>query len=200
LLSGVASVIVVCVGGWWLLRLPPTPTEAELPFALTTHAVGSPTSALPAQATTTSGVTTVVVVHVAGQVHAPGVYSLRPGSRVVDALVAAGGAGESADTNALNLAAPINDGERVYVPMVGEAVAAPINVPAAGSAPPAGPVDLNRASAEQLDGLPGIGPSTAAAIVAHREQHGPFPSVDSLADVRGIGPAKLDALAGLVTV
>ena len=65
---------------------------------------------------------------------------------------------------------------------------------------PAGPVNVNTATADQLDVLPGVGPTTAAAIVAHREQHGPFQSVDQLGDVRGIGPAKLEALRGLVTV
>jgi competence protein ComEA len=84
------------------------------------------------------------------------------------------------------------------------AVGAPPRVGAPpGPSPPttaSGPVDINRATAEQLDALPGIGPSTAQAIVTHREEHGPYASVDALEDVRGIGPAKLDAIRALVTV
>ncbi len=95
------------------------------------------------------------------------------------------------------------DGERVYVPLLGEVpsgAALPAGAPPGGrSAEASGPIDLNRATADQLDGLPGIGPATAAAIVAHREANGPFASVDELLEVRGIGPAKLEALAGLVS-
>ncbi|MEY4174789.1 MAG: hypothetical protein RI900_1954, partial [Actinomycetota bacterium] len=97
--------------------------------------------------------------------------------------------------DAINLAARLLDGQRVYVPRVGEAVP-----PGAGPEAPSGPLDLNSATEEQLDDLPGVGPATAAAIVAHRDSNGPFGSVDDLGEVRGIGPAKLDALRGLVTV
>ena len=99
----------------------------------------------------------------------------------------------------VNLAAPLLDGAQVYVPIVG----APPRAGPSGPSPPtttSGPLDINRATAGQLDALPGIGPSTAQAIVAHREQHGPYASVDGLEDVRGIGPAKLDAIRDLVTV
>ena len=116
------------------------------------------------------------------------------------ALEAAGGTAADADVATVNLAAPLVDGAQVYVPVVG----AP---PRAGAPPgpsppttPSGPIDLNRATAAELDALPGIGPSTAQAIVTHREEHGPYASVDALEDVRGIGPAKLDAIRALVTV
>src|SRR6185295_15891937 len=123
-------------------------------------------------------------------------------ARVIDAVTAAGGAMSDADLDVVNLAAVVTDGERIYVPTVGEVV--PVLVggtpDAAVDTTPSGPVDVNSATIDQLDVLPGVGPTTAAAIVAHREQHGPFQSVDQLGDVRGIGPAKLEALRGLVTV
>lgn len=143
-------------------------------------------------------------MHVAGAVVRPGVVSLASGSRVVDAVNAAGGLGAGADPDRVNLAAPLTDGERLMVPLVGQPVpeAVPAQVPGAGAgtstAGPGAPVDLNTASAEQLDSLPGIGPSTAAAIIAHREKNGPFRSVDGLLDVRGIGDAKLEVLRDLV--
>ena len=148
---------------------------------------------------------TEIVVHVAGSVVHPGVVHLPIGARVVDAVAAAGGALPEADGNAINLAAALRDGARVYVPRVGEQVP-PIAEPAAepagepSSSSLAGPIDLNTATAAQLDALPGVGPSTAAAIIAYRDQHGPFQAVDELGGVRGIGPAKLDALRGQVTV
>ena len=147
------------------------------------------------------------MIHVTGAVQAPGVYELQPGQRVADAIDAAGGALADADPEALNLAAPVADGDRIAVPTVGETSAlsgtsgaghthagAP-GVVAAGS-----PVDLNTASVTELETLPGIGPATAAAIVDHRGQHGPYASVDDLEAVRGIGPAKIEAIRDLVTV
>ena len=101
----------------------------------------------------------------------------------------------------MNLAAVVADGQRVYVPRLGES--APLGGAAGmsgGSAIDEGPIDLNVATEEQLDALPGVGPATAAAIVAYRDEHGPFGSVDDLGDVHGIGPAKLDAIRDLVTV
>ncbi len=138
---------------------------------------------------------------------APGVFEFDPGERVHDALVAAGGPRVDGDLDGLNLAVPLADGQRVYVPVVGEVdpASVPSNAPAvpAADAPveaAAGPVDLNTATADQLETLPGIGPATAAAIVDDRDQHGPFASVGDLERVPGIGPAKLAAVADLVTV
>jgi competence protein ComEA len=117
------------------------------------------------------------------------------------AIAAAGGALPEATPGALNLAAPVRDGERVYVPVAGEAVPAPAAVtPAPVSSGPAGPLDLNQATVAELDDLPGVGPATAQAIVDHRQQNGPFASVDDLESVRGIGPAKLQAIRDLVRV
>ncbi len=196
LLATALAVIAVVAGGTWLLKGSPGRPEDRLPFAARST---SPT-ATSLTATTTS-ITSSVVVYVAGAVTAPGVYTLGASPRVTDAITAAGGAGTDADLNMINLAATVHDGERVYVPTVGEVVPPVIGVAPTGEAtsPPA-PVNVNAATAEQLDVLPGVGPATAAAIVAHRLQHGPFQSVEQLADVRGIGPAKLDALRGLVTM
>ncbi|HET8606949.1 MAG TPA: ComEA family DNA-binding protein [Gaiellaceae bacterium] len=136
-----------------------------------------------------------LVVDVAGAVRRPGLYRLAPGTRVADALAAAGGAAPRADVAAVNLAAPLADGEQVLVPARGAAGGA-----AGGAAAPAagGPVDLNSASPEQLDALPGIGPSTAAKIVAYRQAHGPFRSLAELDAVPGIGAGRIAQLKGLV--
>jgi competence protein ComEA len=197
-LATAATVVVVVAGGWWLLRTPPPPTEAGLPLAATTTTATGTTSTTTGP---TSSAPAIVVVHVAGAVAQPGVYELPGGARVVAALDAAGGALPGAAAGALNLAAPLVDGDRVYVPVPGEEVPAPAAPPvAASTSGPAGPLDLNRATAVELADLPGIGPATAQAIVDHRSANGPFASVDELEAVRGIGPAKLDAIRALVAV
>jgi competence protein ComEA len=134
-----------------------------------------------------------LVVDVAGAVRRPGLYRLPNGRRVNDAVAAAGGATARADLAAVNLAAPLADGEQIVVPGRGSAGAAAV---AGGAA--AGPVDLNSATPEQLDSLPGIGPSTAAKIIAYREQHGAFRSLAELDAVPGIGAGRLAQLKGLV--
>ena len=139
-----------------------------------------------------------VLVHVAGAVVEPGVYDLASGARVRDAVVAAGGPTDAADWNALNLAAVVSDASRVYVPVVGEDVP-PGVLGASGAAVGNGPVDVNRATVDELDQLPGVGPATATAIVTERDRNGPFVDVDDLGRVPGIGPAKLEALRDLVT-
>jgi competence protein ComEA len=135
-----------------------------------------------------------LVVDVVGAVRRPGLYRLRQGTRIADAVAAAGGTTAKAQVAAVNLAAPLADGEQVVVPARGAAGASP---PAAGASPSA-PLDLNSASADQLDGLPGIGPATAAKILAYRQAHGPFHSVAELDAVPGIGPARIAQLKGLV--
>ena len=146
-----------------------------------------------------------VVVHVAGAVASAGVYSLAPSARVTDAVTAAGGPVADADLDALNLAAPLADGQRVYVPHVGEVDPAAVPsglAPAdqAGDVTSRGPVNVNTATVDDLEGLPGVGPATAAAIVDDRTRNGPFASIDDLERVPGIGPAKLAALRDQVTV
>lgn len=144
-----------------------------------------------------------ITVHVVGAVRRPGVYVLPGGARATDAVAAAGGLLGNAEQGAVNLARVVSDGEQLLVPVQG--AAAPGRPGAAGSgsgAGPAtgGPVDLNTATPEQLDALPGIGPATAQKIIADRTENGPFRSVDDLLRVSGIGAAKLDALKDLVTV
>lgn len=136
-----------------------------------------------------------VVVDVVGAVAVPGVVRLPTGSRVVDAVTAAGGPAPDADIGALNMARVLVDGEQIVVPRPGESVPA-------GSAPVATAddrVDLNTADETALDALPGIGPVLAQRIVAHRED-GPYTSVDELGDVSGIGPTLLERLRDLVRV
>ena len=196
LVVAAVATLIVCAGAFWLVRAPVPPTEASLPLASTTMRAAADTSPPPPTAAS------AVLVHVAGSVTEPGVYELAAGARVRDAIVAAGGPTADADWNALNLAAVVGDASRVYVPAIGEDVPAEVTVGASDSADPgaiAMPIDVNRASAEELDGLPGVGPATAAAIVTERERNGPFVDVDDLDRVPGIGPAKLAALRDLVT-
>jgi competence protein ComEA len=138
-----------------------------------------------------------VVVDVVGAVRRPGLYRLRDGTRIADAVGKAGGPTAGAQLDGVNLAAPLADGEQVVVPARGAAGAPAVPPPAAGSSP-AAPLDLNTATAEQLDTLPGVGPSTAAKIIAYRQAHGPFRSTEELDAVPGIGPARIEQLKGLV--
>ncbi len=231
LLIAVAALAVVAVVGWRLLAPPAPPPEMQIPFteagaAPAADAAGADAAAEPGAAAeavaATGGAAPAasrsdgaaqapggdVVVHVVGAVASPGVQRLPLGSRVVDAVDAAGGAGPDADLGRINLAAALTDGQQVYVLRHGEPAPAPPAGAAGGADGPGAPgaaaataaIDINTASATQLEELPGVGPATAAAIIAHREQNGPFTSVDDLLDVRGIGEAKLDALRDLATV
>jgi competence protein ComEA len=154
-----------------------------------------------------------VIVSVVGLVHKPGLVTLTAGARVADALSAAGGVVDGADTIGLNMARHVADGEQVVVgiaPLPGQPAALASSVSPGGEPqPPAAdaadvtataPVDLNTATAAQLDTLPGIGPVTAEAIIAWRDSHGSFGSVEQLSEVDGIGPARLDKLRDLVRV
>lgn len=140
-----------------------------------------------------------VVVDVEGAVRRPGLVRLPPGSRVADAVLRAGGTTRRADRSAVNLAAPVSDGQQVLVPLRGVAAAGSgSSAPPPGGAEPAGPLSLSTATAEQLDGLPGVGPVTAQKIVDYRTAHGSFHSVDELDAIPGIGPARLADLRDLV--
>lgn len=185
--GGVAVAVALAIGAWLLLRSPTgPPPETFLPMA----------GEAALTSTTSSSVPTSLLVHAAGAVQRPGVYELPSGSRVTDLIDAAGGPTADADVDQLNLAAPVVDGERVYVPRVGEVVTTAV----AGADASSGPLDLNTATLEQLDELPGVGPATAQAIIDERDRRGGFTSVDDLLDVRGIGPAKLEGLRDLVRV
>lgn len=148
-------------------------------------------------------------VYVTGAVRLPAVYELQPGSIIDDAVRAAGGFDVTADPVAVNLAQPLYDGMQIYVPSVDEALAPPPvtagGVGDTGGVPSrfspdlfAGLVDINRATAAELEALPGIGPSLAAQIIAYRTANGPFATVEMLVDVPGIGDAKLAAIRDLV--
>jgi competence protein ComEA len=139
----------------------------------------------------------LLVVDIAGAVRHAGLYRLRSGSRIDDAIAAAGGPTAKAQLDSVNLAAPVADGEQIVVPGRGAAGSVGASPPAAGSSPSA-PLDLNSATLEQLESLPGVGPVTAQKILDYRQAHGAFHSVAELEGVPGIGPAHMAQLKGLV--
>lgn len=202
-LAVVAVVAAVAVGlaAWWAVRdqaeAIPVRADATAPAPLTSlqpdaGAVGSEPAA------DGTGEAGEVVVDVAGKVRRPGIAVLPAGSRVVDALEAAGGPRRGVDLTGLNLARPLVDGEQVLVgvaPVPGVAGTLTSPAPAGGSL-----VNLNSADLAALDTLPGVGPVTAEAIVSWREDNGGFTSVEELLEVDGIGEATLEDLAPLVTL
>ena len=220
----VLGAVATVVFGLVFLRTPSQPPELVLPKAgelpppaaapVAVPAGGPGAAAGGSPSTSVAGGTGVVTAHAAGQVAAPGVYSVPAGARVADLVTAAGGLLPEADIDRLNLAARVVDGTRVYIPRKGETPPAEAAAGdpgagagatgAAGGGGPAGvasgPVDLNTATAAQLDTLPGVGPATAAAILTYRTRHGRFKSVTELLEVPGIGPAKLEAIRPLVVV
>ena len=176
-----------------------------------TGAASAPAVAAPLEPMQGSRPQAVVVVHVVGAVRRPGLYRLRQGMRVADAVARAGGATRRANLAGLNLAAPLVDGTQVLVPARIETATGPApgeGEGAGGGAPaaaggstsaPALKVSLSSATVEQLDALPGVGPITAQKIVDYRTAHGPFSSVDDLDQVPGIGPTRIEQLRELVT-
>ena len=192
--------------GWWVLSRPrgvPVVTTRQLPTPAVVQPTGIATTSLdpssPSTAATPSA-TAEVVVDVEGRVRRPGVVRLPVGSRVLDALRAAGGARRGTSTRLLNLARVLLDGEQIWV---GANPPVRVGDPAGtsgGPASPSGPVNLNTATVDQLDSLPGIGPVLAQRILDWRSQHGQFTSVDQLKDVSGIGDATFADLVDLVTV
>ncbi len=209
----VAGVVaVVCVGAWLILRSPAAPAPVELPRAgaATGTSTSTGTAGAPDPAPAPDGSPATITVAAAGAVAHPGVYVVPSKSRVADVVTAAGGTLPDADLDQINLAGKVADADRVFVPRKGQSVP-PVAGGGSGAGGDAGgpggapgskgnPVDLNTATAEQLDALPGVGPSTAQAIIAYRSAHGRFKSVNELLEVRGIGPAKFDALRTLVRV
>ena len=154
---------------------------------------------LPARSASSGPAARLLVVDVVGAVRRPGLVRLREGARVADAIARAGGLGRKAERAGVNLAAPVADGQQVVVPERGAALAGGLSAGGGGAGgAPAGPVSLSAATAEQLDGLPGVGPVTAQKIVAYRQQHGAFRSVDELDAIPGIGPSRIADLRGLV--
>lgn len=211
---GFAVLLAAVLTGLWVLSAKPRAVSlsATAPGSGPAAVPGSPIgSAFPAVGSTpptaspsTPGSTSPaaeVVVDVAGRVRRPGLYHLPSGSRVDDALTAAGGARRGVRLRNLNLAAVLVDGEQIVVgPGAGAAAApaAPPAVPAASS--PAAPVPLNTATLEQLETLPGVGPVTAQKILDYRDAHGSFSALDQLKDVSGIGDVTFAELEPLVTL
>ncbi len=190
-LGGLVALVAITVGGagLWYVRSLPRPVEVRA-------ATASPAAASSA---TSSPDVVPVLVDVAGWVRRPGVYEFHEGDRVIDAIEAAGGARAGAALDALNLAAPLADGTQILVPRrqaAGSVGSAPSV--GGGAAPPK--VNVNAASAGELEALPGVGEVIAQRIVDYRTANGPFGSVDDLLDVSGIGEVTLENIRDLVTV
>lgn len=192
--------IGLAVTAWWVVRAEPG--EPTAPSPPTEASPGGLVSMAPEAAPSASPVAggDRVTVDVAGKVRRPGIAVLDPGARVVDAIRAAGGALKGVDLSSVNLARPLVDGEQI---LVGEpaAPAPPGAVPAPGSTAPTGPlVNLNLAGQAELESLPEVGPVTAQAILAWRDQHGGFTAVAELLEVDGIGDATLAQITPYVTI
>ncbi len=213
----VGAVVLACVAlaagvAWFRAGIAPSaPPPAATSGSSNSTSTFVATVTIP-RTTTSLVAPTGIVIDVVGAVRSPGVVSLSGDARVIDAIRAAGGAGANADLTRLNLAAKLNDGARVAVPRVGEPPPAldPNAVSGSPSGSPdastgdsgagAGPIDVNTATLDQLETLPGIGPTLAGAIVQERERNGPFHTVDDLNRVPGIGDGRLSQLRDLVTV
>lgn len=181
-----ASVLLV----WWFLSGRPETSEPVAPLAF-----GESTA--PADASTSPA--SELIIDVVGEVRKPGIVTVPKGSRVYQAIEAAGGLKGRVDTAALNMARVLSDGEQLLVGI--EPVTAPVTTTGGSSGAPGGAkVNLNTATAEQLDTLPGVGPVTAQAILDWREENGRFGSVEDLLDVKGIGDATLAELRDHVSV
>lgn len=206
--AGAVAVLVVLAvalalraGALDLVGAPAVPDRAAVTPAVATSEVVDPSGAAstPAVADATSGAGGDVVVHVVGEVARPGLVRVPAGSRVADAVDEAGGAGPLADLGQVNLARPVVDGEQVVLPKQGQSLAAP-PAPAPGAPPAAGPLDLNAATLDELDGLDGIGPVLAQRILDWRTANGRFSDVEELGEVQGIGDKLLGRLRDQVRV
>ena len=188
-IAGLVVVMAALLGGaglWYVRSLPkPVTVAAVSPGAADAAATPTPT-VVP------------LIVDVAGAVRRPGVYEFVEGDRVIDAIERAGGALPKADLSLLNLAAPITDGTQILVPKAGPAAVGTSVAPPGGAA--AGLININTATATELEALSGIGEVLAATIVEYRTTNGPFTAVDDLLDVSGIGPATLEEIRDQITV
>ncbi|MHC6592644.1 helix-hairpin-helix domain-containing protein [Arthrobacter sp. C152] len=218
LLAGILAVLA-CSWFWWQAaadRPEILPLNGATPGGAPAEAAGTaPGGAAEPDSTGGPAVPpgspgALVVVHVAGAVARPGVVQLPQGSRVHDAIAAAGGGSAGADLDRLNLALVVEDGRRIYVPQAGEELpdaSAGVGPEAAGETAgggagpgPAAKVNLNTADVGELDALPKVGPVLAQRIVDWRKEHGPFKSIEEVDAVDGVGPKMLEALLPLVTV
>jgi competence protein ComEA len=189
----VIAVAVLVLGGRWLSR-GSAQQSAAAPVV-----EGSAAASGDASPPSIEEPSRAAIVHVAGAVRRPGVYRLDAGARVRDAVRRAGGAAARGDVNAINLAALVQDGAQVVVPRRAP-VSAGAALPGPAGAAPAAPVNLNSATAEELQTLDGVGPATAADILEYRTQNGGFRTVDDLDQVPGIGPKTMEALRDKVVV
>lgn len=141
-------------------------------------------------------------VHITGAVARPGVYALPPGSRIQQAIDAAGGLIAQADPSMLNLVAFVEDGQRLHVPTQGEPGESPARAPSTGekSGEITGKININTATLEQLDKLPGIGEITAQKIIEYRSMHGPFPNIEAIMDVDGIGEGTFEEIKNYISI
>lgn len=210
LVIGIVTTCFALVMLWLLVRPSAPPLESVVPQ------VSGVETANPAAVSTPSTLTATLTVHVAGAVKNPGVYVLSQRARVIDAVKAAGGSLASADLEGINLAQTIVDTEQIYIPLRSRRTTritvaprlkptrstTPSTVPGKSetSAGATGIVNLNSATASELDALPGVGPATAKAIIDHRTKKGPFTKVEDLLNVAGIGPSKLAAMRDQVAV
>ncbi|MEV0232378.1 ComEA family DNA-binding protein [Nonomuraea sp. NPDC050786] len=179
------GVLAAAVAAFFLWRSQPSPEPLPPPTPIAAHTTPSPTA--PAK----------VTVHVTGKIHKPGVYQLPSGSRVTDAVEAAGGVSRGASTGTLNLARRLIDGEQIVVG--GTATQAAPGTSVTGPAATA-VLNLNSATTDQLEQLPGVGEVLAARIIEFRDSHGGFTAVEQLREVTGIGPRKFDELKARVSV
>lgn len=193
--AAAVAVVVAALGAPGASEVLPSPGGSPAPGSADGSGSSAPVIDPLAPASTT------VVIHILGAVARPGVYELRAGDRLLDAVAAAGGFTDAADRAQLNLARSVVDGEQIVVPAVGEVLASPPPTGgAAGGGGGGGLVNLNSADAAALDTLPGVGPATAANIIAWRTENGRFTSIDDLLSVPGIGDKTLENLRKLVTV
>jgi competence protein ComEA len=187
------ALVAITVGGagLWYVRSLPRPVEVRADAA--PPATGAPATSSPSLVP--------ILVDVAGWVRHPGVYEFHDGDRVIDAIDAAGGARRGAALDALNLAAPLADGTQILVPRreASESAGSATSASSVDGATPS-KVNINAASAVELEALPGIGEVIAQEILDYRTANGPFASVDDLLDVSGIGEVTLENIRDLVTV
>ena len=211
LIGSVLSLIAVALAGWWLLRVPPPPPEDSIPIASTattlSFAVSSPQT-IELATELDKKLVKELTVHIAGAVKTPGIYQFRLGARINDGVVAAGGATAQADLDSVNLAMLLSEGEQIYIPKRNEKphiIVQPrfTNSNSSNSSNSLNnstnnelqiSININTATAIELEQLAGVGPSTAKAIIAFREKNGGFKTVEDLLNVRGIGPAKLSEI------
>ena len=197
LIGSFLSLIAVALAGWWLLRIPPPPPEDSIPIASTVTTLSFAMSSSQATALISE-----ITVHIAGAVKTPGVYQFRLGARINDGVVAAGGATAQADLDSVNLAMLLSEGIQIYIPkrnekphiVVQPRFTNPTSSNDATDKQLPVSININTATAIELEQLAGVGPSTAKAIIAFREKNGSFKTVEDLLNVRGIGPAKLSEI------